>query len=212
MPREKQARWQKQQPLAVSGRSHLANADKVFERAAGLTLPHAGDTLPIYLIDTIPKDLFFPFEEGQIADEFSKMPASDAEGISHIWLRRPRASEFRNGRIPLSEYIAWGNIALIALYPWPTTLRMPLTKKPTDQILNRYRRWAPRLTSHKGKWHLEWTAEHAAEFCIGELVRHMVSVHAEFRAKHLAREAKRGEELPAAYAQQRFFEENLVIT
>lgn len=207
MPKERQARWQK--AGATSGRSHLATADKIFDRIALLPPIHSGERLPIYLTDNIPKDLFFPLEETDISATLASLPADDCKGITHIWLRRPLSSEFRSGRIPLAEYIALGEAALIVIYPWPTALRMPLTKKPADKVLNRYRRFAPKLTSHKGKWHLEWLPEQAKDFCANELIRHEVATHAEFRAKHAAKESRRGEELPIQYANQRFFEENL---
>lgn len=213
MAHEKKASWQKNKALggAISGRSHLATADKVFDRVLSLEMPHPNDTLPLFITDTVPKDLYFPIEEADIRDALDKANANDTAGLTHIWLRRPRASEFRSGRIPLAEYIALEEIALIAFYPWPNHMLMPLTKKPSDAILNRYKRWKPSLTSHKGKWQLQWHADLVRDFCLTELVKHMLAVHTDFRQKHAARESTKRIELPVQYANQRYIEENLVI-
>jgi len=210
MPKERQARWQKSQSRsgAISGRSHLATADKIFDRISGLEAPSGKIT---YTTDEIPHDVFFPLTEDEIAAALGEASASDASGITHVWLRRARASDFRSGRIPLAEYIAVDNIALLVFYPWPENLRMPLTKKPGDVIVNRYKRWSPKLTSHKGKWHFEWQTEQAKDFCLSELIRHEIQVHSDFIQKHAAREARKGESLPVQFASQRYFEESLVI-
>ena len=87
-----------------------------------------------------------------------------------------------------------------------------LTKKLPDIILNRYRRWSPKMASHKGKWLLEWQPDTAKDFCLGELIRHEVAVHVEFTAKHAARSSRQPMiELPIQYANQRYIEENLEI-
>lgn len=213
MPKERKARWQinASQSAPVGGRSHLPTAEAIFDRAATLEMPEVGETWPRYMTDSVPKDVYFPAGAEEIDETFRALPAIDTDGISHIWLRRAKASEFRSGRIPLAEYIAWGDIALIVFYPWPQSLRLPLTKKPADKVLIRYKRWKPQAKSHKAKWHFEWQADTAKDFCLNELVRHMVLVHSDFRKEHSAREKRRGEEIPVQYANQRYFEENLVI-
>jgi hypothetical protein len=213
MPKERKARWQinESHSAPVSGRSHLPTANAIFDRVVSLEMPEAGEPWPRYSTDTVPKDMFFPADEHEIDQALKALPAIDTDGISHIWLRRAKASEFRSGRIPLAEYIAWGDIALIVFYPWPESLRMPLIKKPADKVLIRYKRWKPVAKSHKAKWHFEWQAETAKDFCLNELVRHMALVHSDFRKEHSAREKRRGEEIPVQYANQRYFEENTVI-
>ncbi len=214
MAQKKQARWEKNNALGgiVSGRSHLATADKVFDRVRTIAAPHPKDQLPIYMTDTVPKDVFFPIDEQDIRDTLAKLPKEDVKGITHIWLRKAKASEFRNGRIPLAEYIAIDGVNLIAFYPWPEHMRMPLTKKLPDAILNRYRRWSPTMTSHKGKWLLEWQADSVKDFCLSDLIRHQVAVHIAFTAKHNAKMSRQPLiELPVQYANQSYIEENLEI-
>lgn len=213
MPRERLARWQKVQTsnLDQSGRSHLADSDKVFDRAAELQVPREGDRLPLVLCDNIPKDVFFPADEQAVvaAIEASRVP--EKSSLTHIYLRKPKASDFRNGRIPLAEYVALDQYAVLIFYPWPRNLLMPLKKKPADNILNRYRRFEPSLVSHKGKWHLQWKEDKVADFFLNELLPAELLVHAEFQAKHAARKNQKFIELPVQYANQRFFEENTVI-
>ena len=214
MAQKHQARWEKNKAIGgiVSGRSHLATADKVFDRVRTIEAPHPKDQLPIYMTDNIPKDVFFPVDEQEIRDTLAKLPKDDVKGITHIWLRKAKASEFRNGRSPLAEYIAIDGVNLIAFYPWPEHLRMPLTKKLPDAILNRYRRWSPQMSSNKGKWLLEWQPDTAKDFCLSDLIRHEVAVHVEFTAKHAARSSRQPMiELPIQYANQRYIEENLEI-
>lgn len=213
MPRARLARWQKVQSanLDQGGRWHLADSDKVFDRAAALPAPHKNDTLPLLHCEAIPKDVFFPADEHEIRAAFESSRVPEKSSLTHIYLRKPRASEFRSGRIPLAEYVALDAYAVLIFYPWPRSLLMPLKKKPTDNILSRYRRFAPELVSHKGKWHLQWKEKHVAEFFLNELLPAELLVHAEFREKHTARMSHRGTELPVQYANQRFFEENTVI-
>lgn len=214
MAQKKQTRWEKNNLVggAASGRTHLATADKVFDRVRTIDAPHPRDKLPIYFTDTVPKDMFFPIDEQDIRDTLDKLPKEDVKGITHIWLRKAKASDFRNGRIPLAEYIAIDGVNLIAFYPWPEHMRMPLTKKLPDIILNRYKRWSPTMSSHKGKWLLEWQAETLKDFCLTDLIRHEVAVHAEFMAKHAARSSRQPMiQMPIQYANQRYIEENLEI-
>ncbi len=213
MPRERLARWQKIQTanLGQSGRSHLADAARVFDRAAALPVPQADDRLPLLICETIPKDVFFPADEQAILQAFEDCRVPEKTSLTHICLRKPRASEFRSGRIPLAEYIALDEVAVVIFYPWPRSLMMPLKKKPADSILHQYRRFEPVLISHKAKWHLKWKVERVADFFLNELLPAELLIHAEIRAKHAARMSKQGFDLPVQYARQRYFEEQTVI-
>lgn len=207
--KERTARWQKN--TAESGRSHLATADKVFDRIRGLKVPRTSDKTPVFITEDIPKDVFFPVAENELSAAFQKLGA-DTQGVTHVLLRRAKSSEFRSGRIPFAEYIFAEGICLIAFYPWPRGMVLPLGKKPADNVLNRYKRWGVELTSHKGKWQLIWKSEQLADFYLEELLKHEVEVHTDFQKRILPRALARGRDvMELRYSNQRFFEESQVI-
>jgi hypothetical protein len=214
MANKKLARWQNDPSLGgtVSGRSHLANSDKVFDRVTALNPPHKSDALPILLEDEVPKDLFFPVEPAEVLEAIRKFPAADIAGLTHVWMRRPKSSEFRNGRIPLAEYVSVDAFRLIAIYPWPASMTIPLIKKPGDTVMNRYKKWAPELISHKGKWLLRWQHDQVREFFMHELLQHEVALHAANERK-IKTDLSRADRvvLQNQYANQRYFEGNLTI-
>lgn len=202
MPTPKQARWQRQLRYDEENPGH----DKIFDRVRALSAPGARANLPLITEDEVPKDLFFPITAADIAEALKSFPAGDLEGITHISLRRPKSSEFRSGRIPFAEYVRTEEICLIALYPWPQNMLTPLTGKPGDAILNRYKRWAPELKSHKAKWLLAWRAESVTDFYLNELLRGEILHHAETERKIRAGQIRSG-----VYARQRFFENSLTL-
>lgn len=213
MPREKLARWQKDQTTGLnqSGRSHLADADRVFDRATALPAPHLQGPGPLLICDSLSKYVFFPAAEREVLAAVKASRVPETQSLTHVHLRKPRASEFRSGRVPLAEYIALDAYAVLVLYPWPKSLLMPLKKKPADSILRRYRRFEPELVSHKGKWHLKWKEGKVADFFLHELLPAELQVHAEFQTQYAARVAQKGAGEPVQYANQRFLEESTVI-
>jgi hypothetical protein len=199
MPKQKQARWQKQVHYDGDNPGH----DKVFDRVRSLSAPGARETLPIFLEDDLPKDLFFPIDKNDIAGTFQ---GDASQGITHIWLRRPKSSEFRSGRIPFAEYVRTEKICLIALYPWPRNMLIPLQGKPGDAILKRYKIWSPELISHKSKWQLKWSPDTVRPFYVDELLKAELIHHAEVEAKIVSGAIRSG-----VYARQRFFENTLAL-
>lgn len=202
MPKPKQARWQKQTRFDEENPSH----DRIFDRVSGLKKPGPRATTPEFIEDNLPKDVFFPVTQDDIRGMFDALPAENLTGITHIWLRKAKSSEFRSGRIPLAEYVRTEDICLIALYPWPENMQTPLTGKPGDAILSRYKRWAPELMSHKAKWLIKWRPETVGDFYLNELLKGEINHHAEMQQKMLAGLIRSG-----LYARQRYFENTLAL-
>jgi hypothetical protein len=182
--------------------------DKVFDRVSLLLPAKRNDALPIYVEDNPAKDDFFPLETNEIAEIVSKSIAPESRDLTHVWLRRPKPSEFRGGRIPFTEYFYANDICLMVFYPWPKNLIFPLTKKPTDAILNRYRKWSPKVSSHKGKWQLQWTENSVHDFYVNDLLRNLLALHTDFHTKlaQMPERRLRNGNL-VQYANQRFFEQ-----
>ena len=209
----KQARWQKNPSLVhhFGGRAAGEGPNRVFDITASLNPPRASDKLPIYLEDEPPKDMFFPVTLADIAETLAKLPREDTSGITHVWLRRPKASEFRNGRIPFAEYVYADGIFAVVFYPWPENMAIPLAKKPGDAILNRYKKWGPKLFSHKAKWRIEWNPEVVRDFYLSDLILQEIGRHMKFQRQNMAYAEAKGLEAPQGYATQRFFEDTVTI-
>ncbi len=182
--------------------------DKIFDRVKLLMKPRASDTLPIFFEESPSKDQYFPLQMTEIESTIQNELKTNAGRLTHVWLRKPKASEFRNGRIPLSEYIYADELCLMIFYPWPETRQFPLLKKPTDAVMNRYRRWSTKLSSHKGKWHLEWSEESARDFFEQDLLKNLLQLHIDFQQKlSQAPDGRLRNGAPIQYANQRFFEQ-----
>jgi hypothetical protein len=209
MSQSKQARWQKNTELneVFSSRAHVESADKIFDRVRGIQMPRKSDVTPLFMEDQPSKDAYFPASVTEITEVLGKIPKTDTAGITHIWLRRAKASEFRSGRIPFAEYVTRDDIHLIVLYPWPENMIFPLTKKPADAVLTRYKKWAPEPFSHKGKWNLKWNATTVQDFYLHELLVREIGHHVDFQQKNWSKQNG----MPVQYATQRYFEETLII-
>lgn len=178
----------------------------------GLKKPGSRDSKPIFLEDEVPRDFFFPASLDDIREAVATLAKADATTITHVYLRRAKSSEFRSGRIPFAEYVRADGICLIALYPWPKHLQTPLTHKPGDAIMNRYKRWAPRLQSHKGKWSLQWDAEPLKDFFLSEIFKSEILCHVAVvrEIENLAGKLLRRNKAEL-FARQRFFEDTVEI-
>ena len=208
MPKPKQARWQKQLRYDEENPSH----DKIFDRVNGLAKPRKGDRIPVILQDDVPKDLYFPADAVETEKFLETVPPQELAGLTHIWLRKPKASEFRSGRIPYAEYIRLEGLCVIALYPWPANMLTPLQAKPGDKIMNRYKRWAPELTSHKAKWLVKWRGDAVQDFFLNDLLKGELNHHTELQQKiDTEMEGRQHGIDPHLYARQRFFENTLTI-
>lgn len=208
MPQKKQARWQKVRPLDEDPVSD----EKVFDRVRGLKKPGPRDSTPILLEDELPHDFYFPASLAEVSEAISTIAGSDSASITHVYLRRAKSSEFRSGRVPFAEYVRAEGICLIAVYPWPTHLQTPLTHKPGDAIMNRYKRWAPQLQSHKAKWSLKWHTDAVRNFFLDDVLKSIVLCHVEIqRASEKNQDLARRRNKAELFAQQRYFEDTVEV-
>ena len=205
MPLANKNEWHKSR---IYGSDPDEAPDKVFDRVNLLMPVKPSDVLPLIVEDVPSKDAFFPVEPAELTELILKAIKPEARELTHIWYRRPKPSEFRGGRVPFTEYIYANGICLIVFYPWPETLIFPLTKKPTDAILNRYRKWSPKVSSHKGKWQLQWNLDSVRDFYLNDLLKNLLGLHFDFQTKlaQMPDGRLRNGQL-VQYANQRFFEQ-----
>jgi hypothetical protein len=176
----KQTAWKKSRKLGdiYGGRERLKITDRIFYRAHSLSPPHPQDELPIYIVDNPSRDFFFPLEREDIARELKCLPQQDLEGITHIWLRRFKKSEYNSGELPFANFICGSGVRLIVLYPWPVDLRLFISKKtPSDRQLKAYAKYTTSLIETPNGWYLEWTLIQLKNFYIEVLLYHEIGHH-----------------------------------
>lgn len=209
MPKPKQARWEKQLRYDEENPTH----DKIFDRVKGLKKPGKFEAMPVILQDDLPKGMYFPAESDQVAELLKTLSSADLAGLTHIWLRRAKASEFRSGRIPFAEYIRSEDLCVIAIFAWPDHMLTPLIAKPGDKIMNRYKSWSPQLTSHKGKWLIQWSHDVVTDFFLNDVLKGEINHHTEMQQKiNTEMEGRQHGINPRLYARQRFFENTLTVS
>lgn len=102
----KETSWKKSRKFGdvKGGRKRPKLADNIFSRAHSITRPSEGEQLPIYINDNASRDFFFPIGQEEVARELSHLPKRDWSGITHIWFRRFKKSEYEAKELPLAEF------------------------------------------------------------------------------------------------------------
>ena len=111
--------WKKSRTFGdvYGGRTYLKFADKVFNRAHSIERPGANDVLPIVLQDNPSRDFFFPLNADEVLAAIKGLPASHVAGITHVWLRRVKKSDYIEQVQPLAWFICGSGVRLITLFP-----------------------------------------------------------------------------------------------
>lgn len=181
------------------GRTRLRFDDNIFMRAHSLKRPHPNETLPILIQDNPSRDFFFPISVEEALTAIKALPNNAHKGITHIWLRRFKKSEFEKGKLPLAELIWGSGVRVIILYPFPKNMIMNFgVQKPSNRRINELAKWNTGLKKEKNKWVMEWELESLREYYVSNLLYHEVGHHVD----QYYREYKKSEEFANQYAIQ----------
>jgi len=215
MLNSKQTRWKKSRKFGdvFGGRRYPKIADKVFNRAHSLGRPDPQDPLPIFLVENPSRSMYFPVTVPEINKALLTFPEEQVAGITHVWLRRAKPSDFELREIPFAEYICGSGVHLIVLYPWPRNMLLKFAKKPTAARLRQFERWQPELIQSRGIWYLKWQPDAVKDFYINDLIPHEIGHHIDFQRRHWSKaNSKKREEFAIQFANQRFLEGSKTIS
>jgi hypothetical protein len=201
---KKQTAWKKNRKFGdvYGGRSRPKLTDSIFCRLHSISPPYPLDRLPIYITDNPSRDFFFPLQPNEIAAELDRLPAEDRAQITHIWLRRCKKSEYVAGEIPFAQFICSSGVRVIILYPWPSDLRLFISKKrPTDRKLQQYAKYTTDLIETSAGWFLVWTLPAIKDFYVEMLLYHEIGHHLDWYRRHwTAANQSQAEEYANQYA------------
>src|SRR3954462_12795605 len=118
MRSRKETAWRKNREFGEihGGRTRRRFADNIFARLHSLKRPAPGVDLPIFIEDNPSRDFFFPVSVQDIRQTLQQLPISRS-GLTHIWLRRVKKSDWEARRKPFAVFIAGSGVQLIVLYP-----------------------------------------------------------------------------------------------
>lgn len=187
MQSRKETAWKKNRKLGdvKGGRTQPKITDNIFARAHSLQRPAPGTVQPIFISDNPSRDFFFPISEQEIRRELSHLPRKDWKGITHIWFRRFKKTDYEEGELPLAQFCCGSGVRLIVLYPWPVTMewwhgtRMPGLKQ--QRTLEQY---GARLHHRVDGWVSSWTLTGLKNFYIEHLFYHEVGHHVDRYFRH----------------------------
>ncbi len=201
---KKETAWKKNRRLGdiYGGRMRLRHDDNIFKRAHSLKAPNPGDELPILIEDNPSRDYFFPLSGSEVKEALFALPEIDYEGITHIWLRRIKKSDYEAANKPLAEFICGSGVRLIVLYPWAKTLVQEYgTKKPSQRLVKELTKYGAKLSNKAGAWVAQWELEGLRKYYIEVLLYHEVGHHIDRYYRHWSKaNCKEIEEAANQYA------------
>lgn len=206
MDRKKTA-WKKSRTFGdiYGGRTRRRLSDNIFARAHSLSRPGQNDDLPILIQENPSRECFFPLSANEVKKALKALPKEDYEGITHIWLRRIKKSEYQKGTSVLAEFVCGSGVRAIVLYPWRKDLIQVFGKtKPSQRAINEYHRFCPNeLKKVNGQWVLKWTLSSLKQYNI-HILYHEVGHHIDWYFRQWSKaNHKQVEEFADHYAFQK---------
>ncbi len=199
--------WKKSRKFGdvKGGRAWPKIADGILRRVHSLEAPSASDELPIVIEDNPSRDFFFPLSAVEVLAELQRLPKKDVTGITHIWLRRFKKSDYERGEMPLASFMAGGGVKAIVLYPWPVDLTLSLgRRKPTERTLRMYEPYSDRLVQTRRGWQLEFTESGLKDLYTELLLYHEIGHHVDWYQRRWSKANRRNlEEFADRYAYER---------
>lgn len=203
----KRTPWKKSRKFGdiYGGRQRLRLSDNIFARAHNLKKPSEFDGLPILIEDNPSRDFFFPISAQEAERAMKALPKKDYTGITHIWLRRIKKSDYEKGQLPLAEFICGSGVRLILLYPFPKDMKMVLgKKKPSSRFLKELKKWNASIEFIKGGWIAKWDIASLQSWYINGLLYHEVGHHVDWYNRHWSKaNSKKLEEFAEQYAMRK---------
>jgi len=135
MRSKKHTAWRKNRKFGDvhGGRTHPKITDGIFNRAHSLSPPGPDQQTPILIEDNPSRDYFFPLTGEEC---IKALPKRDQVGVTHLWLRRPGATDRREG-LPLAQFICGSGVRLIVMFPWRKDMRLCLGRRRPAGILSK---------------------------------------------------------------------------
>ena len=193
--------WKKSRKYGdiYGGREKIRLNDNLFNRLHSLKRPNPNEKLPILIEDNPSRDFFFPISANEAEIAIKALPNEAYKGITHIWLRRFKKSEFESNKLNLAEIIWGSGVSVIIIYPFPKTMIMDFgSKKPPNRKLKEIEKWCSNLIKKDGRWILKWEIDNLREYFISHLLFHEVGHHIDWCYRNL----KDSEEFANQYAIQ----------
>jgi hypothetical protein len=194
MQSRKETAWKKSRKFGdvKGGRLRPKLADNIFARAHSLQRPGEGIELPLFVRDNPSRDYFFPVGEEELRRELAHLPRRDWRGITHIWFRRFKKSEYEAGELPLAEFCCGSGVRLITLYPWPRSLEWCHgEKKPSAALRRVLERYGAELTTRDGEWISKWKLPALKNFYVEYLFFHEIGHHVDRYLRHWSKANRR---------------------
>ena len=196
--------WKKSRTYGdfYGGRERLKLSDNIFKRAHSLQRPGPDDVLPILMEDNPSRDFFFPLSGAEVLEGLRALPEDDCEGITHVWLKRVKKSDFIDGSQPLAWFICGSGVRLITLFAWPTDLTLHYgAKRPSNRSINEAKRYGATVEKNGKNWVCRWELEAAREFFLKGILYHEVGHHIDWCFRHMsAANGRKAEDFADQYA------------
>ena len=196
--------WKKSRTFGdiYGGRESRKFADNIFQRAHSIQPPSPRDQLPILMEENPSRDFFFPLDGREVIEALKSLPKRDYEGITHVWLRRLKKSDYINRHQPLAWFACGSGVRIITLYPWPNSMELTFgQKRPTNRVVNETERYGGVIKQRGREWFSEWTLQSLRRFYLQGILFHEVGHHIDQYSRLLsAADAKRAEEFADQYA------------
>jgi len=178
--------WKKSRKYGdvYGGRKRTKFADNIFKRSHSIKRPNPTDILPIVMEDNPSRDFFFPLSGKETLEALQSLPKRDYEGITHIWLRRPRKQDYIEGKLPFAWFTCGSGVRAIVLFAWPNDLKIYYgNKQPSNQVVNELTRFGAKLERTGKDWYSQWSSESVRKFYI-HVLYHEVGHHVDWYFRH----------------------------
>jgi hypothetical protein len=194
MQSRKDTAWKKSRKFGdvKGGRVRPKLADNIFARAHSLQRPSGDMELPIFITDNPSRDYFFPIGEDEVRRELAHLPSKDWRGITHIWFRRFKKTDYEANELPLAEFSCGSGVRLITLYPWPRSLEWGHgDKKPPAALRRVLERYGAELAIRDGEWISRWEEPALKNFYVEHLLFHEIGHHVDWYSRHWSKANRR---------------------
>lgn len=195
--------WKKSRTFGdiYGGRGRRKLSDNIFSRCHSLERPSPHDQLPLLIEDNPSRDFYFPYDGQQALAVLKSLPKRDYTGITHVWLRRVRKSDFIDGKYPYANFISGRGVELVTLYAWPTNNTIIHgSRRPSNKVVNEIERAGGVIKKQSREWTSQWTEDAAKRFFIDSIF-HEVGHHIDGYRRYFSQaNRKEMEEFAEQYA------------
>lgn len=178
--------WKKSRKFGdvYGGRKCPKFADNIFKRAHAIKRPSSTDVLPIVMEDNPSRDFFFPLSGKEVLEALKSLPKRDYEGITHVWLRRPKKQDYIDGKLPFAWFICGSGVRAIVLFAWPNHMQISYgNRRPSNRVANELERFEAKLERRGKEWISYWNMDSVRKFYIHTLY-HEVGHHVDWYVRH----------------------------